>query len=233
MSKQISEVILERTSIRECYWEPFLGGGAMASKLGNHFDTVNYSDVQEDLILMWDAVLNQGWVPPVDVSLDEYKALKVADPSPTRGFVGFGGSFGGKWFEGYARGGFNADGTPRNHQAESSRAVVKDAKTMYGRVETNVFMSSYVDINPQQGGTVYCDPPYANTTNYSTSKGFDHSQFWDTMTEWSDNGVNVYVSEYTAPDDWRVIWEKPLRSTLRVGSENRHMTIEKLFTRVN
>lgn len=52
---------------------------------------------------MWQA-LQQGWQPPEIITKDEYyyvKEHKDENPALT-GFVGFGCSFGGKWFGGLA-----------------------------------------------------------------------------------------------------------------------------------
>lgn len=232
IAKALSNAILTTTTQRTTYWEPFIGGGAMAAKMGQHFQVVNYSDIHPDLMMMWDAVLNHDWQPPTEVSYEEYQELRYAtEPSALRGFTGFGGSFGGRWFEGYARGGHNADGTPRNHQSESARAVIKDAKTMRGSVETNIKQADALTIEPQAGDVVYCDPPYAGTKNYSRTDAFDHQRFWERATEWATNGAHVFVSEYSAPAGWEPIWEQPLRSSVRVGSAERHIATERLFTR--
>ncbi|MGV2853748.1 DNA adenine methylase [Glutamicibacter sp. AGC13] len=212
------------------YWEPFIGGGAIAAKLGNQFDTANYSDIHPDLMLMWQA-LHDGWEPPSVVSYDEYQELRYAEqPSALRGFVGFGGSFGGRFFEGYARGGHNANGTPRNHQAESARALLRDAPKMRAKVETNYRQADAITINPQVGDVVYCDPPYEGTKNYSRTDRIDHAEFWEVAGGWAARGAHVFVSEYKAPDGWKCIWEQPLRSSVRVGSEDRHIATERLFT---
>lgn len=233
IATKLSETIVACVGedISGTYWEPFIGGGAMASKMGKLFDVANYSDIHPDLIMMWDA-LHNGWEPPNVITYDQYQELRYADePSALRGLAGFGGSFGGRWFEGYARGGENADGTPRNHQGESARAVIRDIKAMRAKQQTNFTVIDAMLIEPQAGDVVYCDPPYAGTKNYSKTDGFDHEYFWDTAEYWSDNGVHVFVSEYNAPDDWVSIWEQPLRSSVRVGSEERHIAIERLFTR--
>ena len=100
ISKELSEVILSHTDKRDVYIEPFVGGGAMAEKMSAHFAKVILNDLHEDLMLMWDAVLNKGWIPPTEVSFEEYQELRNAEPSALRGFVGFSCSFGGKWFGG-------------------------------------------------------------------------------------------------------------------------------------
>lgn len=228
IAKAIATVILADTDARGTYHEPFIGGGAVAARMGQHFNVAYYSDINLDLAMMWDALLH-GWTPPTAVTLDEYQALRHAAPSPLRGFVGTGGSFGGKWFGGYARGGYNADGTPRNHQAESARAVLKDVSTMKAKSVTEAFWEDALLIRPERGDVVYCDPPYAGTTTYNGQQGLDHARFWETVTGWAKAGVHVYVSEYTAPDDWACIWEQPLRSSVRIGSEDRHIATEKLW----
>lgn len=227
IAKQLAAVILESTDDRSRYIEPFLGGGGMAAQMGQHFDTAHYSDAHPDLVLMWQAA-GDGWTPPADVTEQEYQELRHAAPSAVRGFVGMGGSFGGKWFGGYARGGFNADGTPRNHQAESSRAVIKDAAAMRAQRQTVIEQRDALTIDARPGDVIYCDPPYAGTTGYA--EGLDHAAFWQAAQAWAETGASVFVSEYAAPPGWICIWEKPLRSSVRVGSQDRHTAVERLFT---
>ena len=231
IAKPIIEQILTRCGTGNGrYYEPFVGGGAVAAKIGGKFDHAFYSDYSPDLILMWSALMD-GWTPPDVVTVDEYKALRNAEPSALRGFVGFGGSFGGKWFGGYARGGFNSNGSPRNHQSESKRAVLKDIQGMAAGVSTTFTHSDFSDVDPLPGSVVYCDPPYQGTTAYTGVDEFDTERFWTVMDKWSESGVHVFVSSYTAPDHWPMIWEQPLRSSARIGSEERHMATERLFYR--
>lgn len=229
IAKQLSEVILADAKDHSgTYWEPFVGGGGMGSRMGNHFDTSHYSDIQEDLILMWQA-LSDGWEPPTDVSYELYQQLRYeTEPSALRGFVGFGGSFGGRFFEGYARG-KTSDGTPRNYIAESARAVLKDISGMESKVTTTFSCVDVFSLSPGPNDVVYCDPPYQGTKNYSRTDKFDHNLFWETTQKWAENGSLVYVSEYQAPDGWEELWSKPLKSSVRVGSEDRHIATEKLF----
>lgn len=231
IATKITNTILAHTPEHSgTYWEPFIGGGAMASRMGNHFDIAHYSDIHQDLIMMWQA-LHNGWQPPTEVSYEEYQELRYSNESSAlRGFVGFGGSFGGRWFEGYARGGTNANGLPRNHQAESARAVLKDIQGMTAKKVTTFSVLSALDIEPHAGDVVYCDPPYAGTKNYSRTDKLNHELFWEIMSNWAMTGVNVFVSEYNAPLGWKPIWEQELRSSVRLGSEERHIAVEKLFT---
>lgn len=228
IAKSLSEVILEHANSRAYYLEPFIGGGSMFPKLAPNFEWSVAGDLHEDLVLMWNAVLQGGWIPPLLVSEDEYESLKTSDPSALRGFVGMGGSFGGKWFGGYARGGFNSDGSPRNHQAESARAVLKIQEALNG-VNVGVFRNwSFDQWNPLPGTVVYCDPPYESTQGYSTG-GFPHAEFWGTARRWAQNGCEVFVSEYNAPGDFKCVWSKEKRMTLTQPKQGRPVNIEKLF----
>lgn len=229
VAKEIGGVILARTESRGRYVEPFVGGGGMAAFMGNKFDYAQYSDASEDLILMW-AALNKGWQPPLEVSEEEHRALRHAEPSALRGLVGFGGSFGGTWFGGYARGGFQSDGSPRNHQGESARRALKDIVGMRGRLGTSFLHQDFREVLVGPGDVVYCDPPYAGVSGYKMG-GFPHEEFWRTAARWADDGgAHVFVSEYAAPLGWDCVWERELRSSAS-RAEKRHVAVERLFTR--
>lgn len=228
IAKQLASTILEFSDKRGVYVEPFMGGGAMSEQMVPHFEEAYLSDAHTDLIMMWEAVANQGWEPPTEVSEERYKALRNADSSPERGFVGMGGSFGGKWFGGYARGGFQASGEPRNHQAESARAVKRIAQRIEG---SNIYVADFAQLPAvPELPVIYCDPPYAGTTTYST-EAFDHEHFWAKAEEWANIGAHVFVSEYAAPAGWIAVWEKPLVVQTKRGDQNRGIATEKLFVR--
>src|SRR5688572_13255602 len=87
----------------ENYYEPFLGSAAVAVAISELVDVPMFlSDNHPDLILMWND-LKQGWIPPDFVSKEEHHQLKYEEPSALRGFVGFGMSFGGDFYHGYAQ----------------------------------------------------------------------------------------------------------------------------------
>lgn len=227
IAKRIASEIQKRRSSQSTYWEPFVGGCNSFATIAPMFPYAYGSDSHQDLILMWDALIN-GWSAPTHISETEYHNLKNAPPSPLRGFVGFGGSFGGKWFGGYARGGYNSDGTPRNYIAESSRAVTARIKTMTSTSTTIRFHhKTYLEGSGNQNMVIYCDPPYRGTLPYKQAP-FDHDQFWSWCTSQVLNGALVLVSEYTAGDDWICVAEFP--HNMQVSSPNaRRDTTEKLF----
>lgn len=226
LAGRIADVILQNSPTRLDYIEPFIGGGSVFGKVAPYFNRSYAGDLSEDLAVMWREVLQNGWKPPENVTEEEYNDLKTAVPSALRGFVGFGGSFGGKWFGGYARGGFNSDGTPRNHQAESARAVNRIARQLTGK-DITIIHRSYDQWQPFPGSVIYRDPPYANSQGYTTGE-FDSEKFWQVAKMWSET-CSVFVSEYAAPPGWEIIWEAEHRQSLTMPSQGREPTIERLF----
>lgn len=225
---QIASVILKHSTSRDTYLEPFVGGGSVLAKLAPHFRQTLAGDAHEDLILMWTAV-REGWVPPA-VTYDRYQELRYSDtPSAERGFAGFGGSFAGRWFEGFARGGFNGN-TPRNHQAESSRAVMKiagaiqEADVHFACRDYRSWLTEHSDRH-----VIYCDPPYAGSLHDYKPGAFDSAAFWAHAAQWAEGGHEVFVSEYAAPPGWASIWSAQKRQSLIIGSSDRDLRVEHLW----
>lgn len=173
------------------------------------FDKVILNDKQEYLIELYKALQN-GWVPPESLSEDEYKYVKEHknEDKALTAFVGFGCSFGGKWFGGYGR-----HGVKDNHAAERSmceesrRALLRDLEIL----KNAKFMClDYRDIDIPDGSVIYADPPYKDKmAAYGLQDQFDTGEFWEWCREKSDNHL-IYVSELEAPDDFEAIWEKPV-----------------------
>ena len=217
IAKEISAVMLASTPLRDTYVEPFVGSGWVAERMVPHFASSYLTDLAPDLILMWQRLLDGG-DPPTEVSEEEYRALRDAKPSALRGFVGYGCSFGGKFFGGYARG---ASG--RNYARQAHDGLMRKVPKLLG---SHVACLDYKKLSIEAGVVVYCDPPYAGTTGYTAAGDFDSSEFWKVMDEWSSRAV-VFVSEYSAPAHWGKIWEKGVS----VGVSGSGSAIECLFTR--
>ncbi len=221
-AKEMLPIILADRKPGQWYVEPFVGGANMIDKvdglrIGN--------DAHPHLIALLDAV-SKGWKPPENVSEDEYKiANKDRTIDPETGFIGFGCSYSGKWFGGYARGD-DAQGVPRNYAAESSRNLLKQA---FGLSGVLFKCGSYLDLFIPPASIIYCDPPYAGTTKYATG-GFDHDMFWNWCDAKTLDGHTVFVSEYSAPDGWMCVWEKTVNNTLTKDTGSKQ-GIERLFKR--
>ncbi|MGD9670244.1 MAG: DNA adenine methylase [Hyphomicrobiaceae bacterium] len=216
IAKHLAPIVLETKPAFVI--EPFCGGLHMTVALLRHDpDLVVFaSDAHTDLIDMWKAV-QDGWDPPGHVSREEYYAAKNAEPSPERTFIGYGCSFSGKWFGGYAN-----DSTGRNYALNAKRSIDKIKSVLPRIVFTD---GDYQDVTIRQEAVVYCDPPYKDTTKPGERLNFDHKLFW----EWVDRlPVLCYVSEYTAPPEFGVVWSKPVTTDMHTltGQARRE---ERLF----
>lgn len=219
IARWLHSVIAPYAKGRYTYLEPFLGGGNSFKALSHLCPTSCASDNNEDLMLLWKAV-SGGWRPPVQLSKIEYEALRHSPPSALRTFAGFGCSFGGKWFAGYAS---NRRGD--DYCGASARNVVSLASCLKG---AELQSTDYRYWRPETEWLVYCDPPYKGTEPYGKEK-FDHRAFWETCREWSERGALVFISEYAAPPDFVCIAEKPTKRTLSAQDDNRRVVVEKVF----
>jgi DNA adenine methylase len=203
----------------ETYYEPFCGSCWITKNIQcrNRYA----SDIHPDLILMWKA-LQEGWMPPAQVSEEEYAELKHAPSSALRGFVGFACSFGGKWFGGYAR---------NNRGNKNTREYCQEGRNSLFRrlpdlTDVQFQCISYNYLNPVNS-VVYCDPPYEGTTKYSMM--FDHTMFWNVMRKWSLHN-KVFISEYKAPDDFECVLEVQTKTDLKDKNNQLIPRTERLFT---
>jgi site-specific DNA-adenine methylase len=203
IASALAAVIFEREREREI-WEPFCGGGAVTYELAKAGFQVHASDNHEDLILMWQALKRGETEPFVDVTEEEFKALKTAPSSARRGFVRFGGSFGGDFNGGYGRH-HRGDGDPHRQYVwqDSQRSLQKFRGVLAGVDFTLCEYSAIPD-----DVLVYADPPYAGVYAYQ-GRNFDHKAFW--LWVRSRRGP-TYVSELTGPEDIAVVWRKPHKS---------------------
>lgn len=184
------------------YWEPFLGAAWIGSGIKNT-DRV-LSDAHLPLISMWRAV-QSGWDPPSNVSEMEYaEARALPDTDPRKAFIGFGCSFGGKYFGGYARSG------SRNYASNARNSILRKRSGLIG---AHIEHADFLACVHVEGFLIYLDPPYANTTGYSLGT-FDSSAFWRRATELSRSNI-VVVSEYVAPAGWTCVWSKRMHADLR------------------
>lgn len=205
-------------SVREGkpYCEPFVGGAWVLQEMTGDRTAM---DANEALITMYQS-LQAGWVPPDSLSEDEYAELRhEQDPKdPMTAFAGFGCSFAGKWFGGYAR-----SSKQINYALSCKNSLLQQVPRLFGAefLCRDFFTTQFFDC------LVYCDPPYEGTTAYSNTVSFDTGLFWEKVrTESRQN--TVVVSEYSAPSDFVCVLEIPTKTEMR-GGEGRIARIEKLF----
>jgi DNA adenine methylase len=178
------------------------------------------NDKHEYLIEMLNGV-KYGYDLPENITEEEYKYIREHkdDDRILTGFVGFGCSFGGKWFGGYAR-----NKTNTNYALQSKKSLLKDMATL---TDAEFICMDYRDVELPEGCVIYADPPYNGTTGYGREK-FNSDEFWEYMRKVSKEHL-VFISEQNAPDDFITIWEKPFTRTLDVNKSNQFKVTEKLF----
>ena len=125
-----SQDIFQVLSTREresTYVEPFCGSCNVASKI--HIKKKILNDKNPYLIAMFKALQN-GWIPPTEVSEEEYQlAKKNQDKEPhIAGFIGFACSFAGKFWGGYARD--TKGGGEGNYALRGHNSILKKMKTL-------------------------------------------------------------------------------------------------------
>jgi DNA adenine methylase len=222
IAKQIVKFISPYLKNKDYYLEPFVGSCAVIENIEG---IKRYgSDYNEYLIELYKALQN-GWIPPENLSEDEYQYIKnnKDDNKALTAFAGIGCSYAGKWFAGYCR----------------NKRMSNYAKNCYNTLlhqlpkimDIDFSTIDYKLLNPTNA-LIYCDPPYANTKTYEIYKNFDHEEFWNVMREWSKNNT-VFISEYIAPEDFTCALEITTRTVIRDKNNEMIPRIEKLFTKNN
>ena len=216
IAKHLLPIILKDRKPEQYYVEPFMGGGNMIDKveglrIGN--------DINYYLIEMWKA-LQKGWIPPDIVTEEEYRYYKkcqdLEDPAIVA-FVGFCCAYSGKYYNTFAR-----CKKGRNYAAEGKRNLLNQLPKMIGVELQN---TTYDKLIIPANSIIYCDPPYQNTAGYKDS--IDHKAFWQWCRERTLEGHQVFISEYSAPDDFICIFE--IKHTTILDKSKRSERIEKLF----
>ena len=221
--KELLPIILADRDPDQYYVEPFAGGFNLichvdGPRIGN--------DIDSDVVACMKAV-SDGWDPPTELSEQEYSEIRSdpgAYPQHLVGFVSVGCSYSGKKWGGHARGN-GSDGSPRNHCAESRRNVLSQASGLAG-VEFS--SCDYRDLIIPAKSIVYCDPPYDSTLQYRSGT-FDSEAFWVWCDELIQLGHQVFVSEYSAPDHWKCVWQRKVTNSLTADTGAKR-GVERLFS---
>lgn len=220
ISKNISEIInneIDKNG-QKYFVSLFCGSCSVEAKV--NCDKKILNDKHPYLIEMWHGLQN-GWTPPNIVTQEEYNYVKnhLDENKALSGFVGFGCSFGGKWFGGFAR-----DRRDYDYCQGAKRSIMMGLQHLR---DAEFICMDYKDVIIPDNSVVYADPPYYNATKYKTDD-FNHEEFWEYMRYISKNNA-VFISEQTAPDDFIPIWEKELKRILDCNKSNQFDVTEKLF----
>lgn len=237
-AKELLPIILKDRKPEQWYVEPFAGGMNLIDKVtGNRIA----NDNNKYLIAMWKGI-NKGIIYPKEIGKSLYSlARDVFNGKETRlehimnmtddliGWIGFMASANGRFFEGgYSGISKTKIGTVRDYIAESIRNIEKQTPKLK---DVDFRCNDYRELEIPEKSIVYCDIPYEGTKQYSTSKGFNHIQFWDWARITTSKGHQVFVSEYKAPEDFVCVWEKDVKSSLSANGliGGNKTSKEKLF----
>ena len=139
------------------------------------------------------------------------------------GLVGFCGSFGAKYFGGFARRS-NGDDVP----AQAIRSLKKQSPNIQ---DIKFYCKSFKEYNPDEykNCVFYLDPPYRKTLSYSTG-GFPYEEFDKWAIELAKNNT-VLISEYELPEDkFECVWSKKVKVGISgQGDIKNKKRVEKLF----
>lgn len=87
---------------------------------------------------------------------------------------------------------------------------------------------SYNEVEIPKNAIIYCDPPYQGTAEYKEG-GFNHKLFWDWARDISKTN-KIYISEYSAPTDFKPLLSFEQKSTLQGGvQKHSNQPMERLF----
>jgi len=226
LSKELAPII--QSYINEDtkgYLESFVGGANMIDKIIHH-NKIGL-DINKYLIAL--LRYSQQNELPITISEEEHKNVRNNKDDYDDwyvGLVGFCGSFGAKWFEGFARG-----NDLRNRPKEAINNIKKQSKSKNFK-DIKFRCMNFLDIPKDKikDYVIYCDPPYKNTTKYK-GNGFPYEEFYKWCIEMAKDNI-VLISEYTMPDDkFKCIWQKEHFTSMGSGvnKNNNRKKIEKLF----
>ena len=224
IAKHILPIILKDRKENQYYVEPFVGGANMIDKVGG---LRIGGEFNKYIANMW-IELEKGLIPKNNYTKQEYDFIKNNKDSCLyeKGYVGICCSYSGKWFGGFAGKVATKQGI-RDYQDEAHRNLLNQVKNIK---KVQFKHSSYDELEIPSNSIIYCDPPYDGTTQYKDS--FDSSKFWQWCREKANQGHQVFISEYNAPDDFECLWQQEVKSSLSANgiAGGNKVSVEKLFT---
>lgn len=226
LAKYIASEIVQHIPFDGTYVEPFCGACAVAVKVAEYRPDVKIicNDLHPYLIALLKGVADGSFVPPNSLSEEEYRYIKAhKDENPAlTGFAGFGCSFMGDWFHGYAR--CYEGGIPLQEKHYRPKAeVAKDNLLIDFRESTIQFHNAdYRALDIPEGAVVYCDPLYKTGTQYSGVPPFDYPAYMRWAKELAKTHL-VFMSEYlqNAEPGANIVWQRTYLGNARTGDQKK------------
>lgn len=238
IAKHILPIILKDRIKDQYYIEPFVGGANIIDKVDGKRIGL---DLNPYLISLFKGLQeNKPLIFNIDKNLydkartqyyNETKGLNSESnfSSFELGWIGFMASANGRFFEGgYSGKSITKSGLTRDYISESIKNILKQKDALIG---IDFFNKDYRDFNYPSNSIIYCDIPYKDTKAYSFSKKFNYEEFYSWVKEMSDKGHEIFISEYSMPNDFKIIWEQEVKSSLSANniSGGNKTSIERLF----
>ena len=224
IAKNILPIILKNRKDNQYYIEPFVGGCNMIDKVSNPRMAI---DNNKYLIAMWKGLqdnIERIYNIPKELYSDirnSYNTKNGIYSDFIIGWVGFSASFNGRFFDG----GYSGKTKDRDYIKEQIKNIENQIPYIQG---IEFYSGDYKTINYPLNSIIYCDPPYQNTKQYSTSKNFNYEEFWEWCRLMKSQGHQIFISEYQAPCDFICVWEKEVTNSMNTTLT--YKPIEKLFT---
>ena len=205
------------------YIEPFVGYAHILRRVINK-KSYTASDANGLVYSLLKGIQDKTTKYPSITKRQYYILKEQQNESFKRAIAAFCYSYNGKEFGGYTV--RSADGSRSDYPSERKRYYdsLRDNPTF---MRTKLLHRDYKKIKQPKGKLIYCDPPYQGTTGYGESS-FNHDAFWDVMRRWSKSNI-VFISEYNAPRDFKVVAKDFKRSSLS-GVGARSVRVEKVFS---
>ncbi len=202
IAKHILPIILKDRKNDQCYVEPFVGGANTLESVGGFRIG---SDNNEHLIIALTMIRDTPELIPRDSS--EYTkemrqtAINQNSMDPVDCLMYFACSFSARFKNTWAKG---------NKYDDFVRAARSNALKQSPKLQgVELIHSNYQDLPIPPKSIIYCDPPYAKKSGYGEK--FCSDRFWRWCREKAKDGHQVFISEYSAPDDFECIWEQELK----------------------
>jgi DNA adenine methylase len=222
IAKEILPIMLKERGQRT-WVEPFVGGANVIDKV----DGIRIGNDNQRYVIALYKSLQVGWKPPIEVTSDfffEVKSNRDKYPDELVGYLGTQLTFGCEWWGSFRRDNIGK----RKYDLEAYNNVMNQQPNLIG-VEFNC--GDYRDLLIPERSFIYCDPPYRGVRKYVGNVKFDSDIFWQWCRDRSMEGHIVYVSEYSAPDDFECIWSKEISASVNnsIKSGRGLKAVEKLF----
>ena len=228
IADEILAIMLNSMLPGQTFIDAFCGGCAVIQRVPREYRRIANDNNRYLIAMLQRLTTDDQWKPPTDIPRNFYNDVRTSYyeddgryDDALIGWVGWMASRNGRFFDG-GYSGFGRDG--RDYIGENIRNISRQLDDLRG---VEWCCGDYSEIPIPAGSLIYCDPPYKNTSGYTTGRNFDYPLFYDWCRRKSDEGHIVFVSEYKMPGEFDCVWEKQVKNTL--NGTRTYTATEKLW----